>query len=96
MTDYPESFANYPPTLGDARCEKNGTGEDRSVRETLIEVLRSLDKGEIAAGQIFIAYTKISQGFGYWCGGPSPGGMTELIGLIERAKMHMLFGDDDG
>lgn len=85
MTDYPESFANYPPTLGDRRAENAEDGSFISPREVLLELLKAIDKGETDPVQIFVCYKKNGGGVGYWSGGP--GGATELLGVIERAKM---------
>jgi hypothetical protein len=85
MSEYPESFADYPRTLGDARAERAADGRLISPRETLLELLKAIDRGETDPTQIFICYKKPCGGVGYWSGGG--GGATELLGVIERAKL---------
>lgn len=62
MSDLPENFANHPPSITEAKADRdhdNG-GTIWTPRDALIATLRKIDSGEINPDALIIGY-RISQ-----------------------------------
>lgn len=53
MTD---DFSRYPPSITEAKAKKSNSAKDATPRDTLIEILRKLDAGEIAPTALIVIY----------------------------------------
>lgn len=61
MRDLPESFAEEPRSITDIKANKSGNAADWTPRDALIDVLRMIDKGEIAPQTLFIGWSEVNE-----------------------------------
>ena len=87
----PESFADHPLTIGEIRASKEQTGAAWSPRDVLIELLRMIDRGDVAPDVLFVAYSQEmepgARRTSFSCAGQDP---CLTLGCIERAKYEYL------
>lgn len=96
MTDYPESFADYPKTFGERRADSS---EENSAtvwkpRDALITLLRRIDSGEVNIDALIIAYRIPGNERGTNSAGylqASPDNYTS-VGILQMAA-HMITKD---
>ena len=95
MTDYPESFANYPESISTIKSAKSKCMDDWSPRDAIIDVLRYIDNlpKDVTVNAAIIVFqlsnedgeiTKFTQS------GPNP---STTLGMLEIAKFRMLTND---
>lgn len=89
----PETFADWPKSVADARSDRSNRENDWSPRDALIDMLRRLDRGEIKPIGLVIAYDEEPE-----AGRPVPNYVSaarsplETVGLLEAAK-HLTMRD---
>ncbi len=63
MRELPESFADEPRSITDIKADKSGNAADWTPRDALIDVLRMIDRGDIAPQTLFVGWSEVnSQG----------------------------------
>ncbi len=91
MTDYPESFANFPQSVGDVRSERTMRAKDWTPREALIDVLRLIDSGEFAPDTLIVAMSGPGLSGGvrvrFRVSSPSP---VSTLGTLEMVKREVV------
>ena len=86
-----ENFADHPLTIGEIRAEREKSGAAWSPRDVLIELLRMIDRGDVAPDVLFVAYSQEmepgARRTSFSCAGKDP---SLTLGCIERAKFEYL------
>ena len=83
------SFADAPVGVDELRAGRSNLASDISVRSTLVEVLRSLDRGEIAPEALVVIYTPNAAGkhdVGYRVSSKNP---IVTLGMLARALVDL-------
>lgn len=88
---YPESFADYPQTLNEAKSDKSGSARDWTPREAIIAMLRRIDSGELTDLELAVVTVrcKTDDGLGktaYFSSSPS---FNATLGALELTKLFM-------
>lgn len=85
-----EDFANAPQTIGEIRSNKTANGADWTPRETLIALLRSIDKGEIKPNALIAVWGEIgADGRGRIDFNVSAPNICVTLGLLSRAAYRV-------
>lgn len=88
MTD---NFADAPVSLAEHRADANWSGMDWTARDMLIQLLRSIDRGEIKIGGCIVAFQQLDED-GTHASSHFRAAQTTLplaLGLLARAS-HLL------
>lgn len=84
MTDVPESFKDFPRSVGEIKAEKAQDGSLWSPRDALIDLLRDIDAGKEVTDLIISFREKTEDGrFGHFYRAATRDQLTAL-GLLDR------------
>lgn len=94
VTEYPESFANYPASITERKSDNDPEGASVwTPRDLLIRMLRRIDSGEIEPSTLVLCWedekVKVGQTGGIGFSQQSES-VYRSIGVMEAAKLLML------
>ncbi len=84
-----ENFKDAPQSIGEIRAEKEHRAGAQSPRDTLVSMLRQIDKGEINPEMLIVCYREMSsEGFPctFYEAGGGKGDYHIAMGLLEGVK----------
>lgn len=59
MTEYPDSFSNFPKSVHEIKADQSGNYDDWTPRDAVIEALRRIDQGREANPPLELAATVV-------------------------------------
>jgi hypothetical protein len=88
----PETFAEVPVSLSEARAEREGSFKHMAPRDVLVQMLRAIDRGELKPVTVLVVFKTEPKENMVLCGLRRSGGVTiyEQVGLLHTAAHDLL------